>query len=89
VIAKGLLEFETPAPTIQSLLRGEPIRTGDVDSAPPRPRASVPSSGRRRARARRNPVGWSPSRNPALIAGDDNNAKAPPLGGVCLAARLC
>jgi cell division protease FtsH len=66
VIAKGLLEFETlSADEIQSLLRGEPIRTGDVDSAPPpRPRASVPSSGRPASTGPARPGGLEPEPQP-------------------------
>jgi cell division protease FtsH len=65
VVAKGLLEFETlSADEIQALLRGEPIRSGDVDSAPPpRPRASVPSSGRPAAPGR-GPGGLEPEPQP-------------------------
>ncbi|MFI5017310.1 MAG: ATP-dependent zinc metalloprotease FtsH [Dongiales bacterium] len=66
VIAKGLLEFETlSADEIQSLLRGETIRTGDVDSAPPpRPRASVPSSGRPASTGPARPGGLEPEPQP-------------------------
>jgi len=66
VIAKGLLEFETlSADEIQALLRGEPIRTGDVDSAPPpRPRASVPSSGRPASTGPARPGGLEPEPQP-------------------------
>jgi cell division protease FtsH len=48
-IAKALLEYETlSGEEAKAVIRGEPIRTaGDGDGAvPPRPRASVPSSGR-------------------------------------------
>jgi cell division protease FtsH len=66
VIANGLLEFETlSADEIQSLLRGEPIRTGDIDSAPPpRPRASVPSSGRPASTGPARPGGLEPEPQP-------------------------
>ena len=47
-LAKALLEYETlSGEEAKAVIRGEPIRTGDSDGAvPPRPRASVPSSGR-------------------------------------------
>ncbi|HEX7201108.1 MAG TPA: ATP-dependent zinc metalloprotease FtsH, partial [Dongiaceae bacterium] len=66
VIAKGLLEFETlSADEIAALLRGEQIRSGDVDSAPPpRPRASVPSSGRPATPGRAGPGGLEPEPQP-------------------------
>src|SRR6516165_256149 len=66
VIARGLLEYETlTADEIQSLLRGEPIRAGDTDSAPPpRPRASVPSSGRPANPGRAGPGGLEPEPQP-------------------------
>jgi cell division protease FtsH len=66
VIAKGLLEFETlSAEEIHSLLRGEPIRAGDVDSTPPpRPRASVPSSGRPASTGPGRPGGLEPEPQP-------------------------
>src|SRR5262250_3027205 len=66
VIAKGLLEFETlSADEIAALLRGEQIRSGDVDNAPPpRPRASVPSSGRPANPGRAGPGGLEPEPQP-------------------------
>jgi len=66
VIAKGLLEYETlSAEEIQALLRGEPIRSGDVDSTPPpRPRASVPSSGRPASTGPARPGGFEPEPQP-------------------------
>jgi len=47
-LAKALLEYETlSGEEAKAVIRGEPIRTGDNDgTVPPRPRASVPSSGR-------------------------------------------
>ena len=47
-IAKALLEYETlSGEEAKAVIRGEPIRAGDSDgTVPPRPRASVPSSGR-------------------------------------------
>jgi cell division protease FtsH len=47
-LAKALLEYETlSGEEVNAVIRGQPIRLGDNDSTvPPRPRASVPSSGR-------------------------------------------
>jgi cell division protease FtsH len=66
IIAKGLLEFETlSGEEIRALLRGETIRSGDSDSpTPPRPRASVPSSGRPAATGPARPGGLEPEPQP-------------------------
>jgi cell division protease FtsH len=66
-VAKGLLEFETlSGDEIKALLRGESIRTSDSDSStpPPRPRASVPSSGRPAATGPARPGGLEPEPQP-------------------------
>ncbi len=66
LVAKGLLEYETlSAEEIQALLRGEEIRPGgDSAPPPPRPRASVPSSGRPAAAGPARPAGLEPEPQP-------------------------
>jgi cell division protease FtsH len=67
-IADALLEYETlSGEEVRALLRGEPIKVGGGDAAPPRARSSVPTSGssaRDDAGKGRPPTGLEPEPQP-------------------------